>query len=180
MKRVLLAALLGGIVVFAWGALSHMVLPIGEMGISKVPGEQALIAALRENAPEAGTYLIPALEGVPQDQWPASGPAALLSWRPETSYGMGKNLVVEFASGTLAALIAAIVLCHAGAGVSLMRKGVLSMSLGVFAWLTLTVSHWTWYGISDGMLIGEGLDVAIGWLLAGLAMGALLGKRGGS
>ena len=34
MSRILIAGLVGGVIVFVWGAFSHMVLPIGEMGLS--------------------------------------------------------------------------------------------------------------------------------------------------
>jgi hypothetical protein len=32
--RVFVAGLLGGIVFFAWGAIAHMALPIGQMGMA--------------------------------------------------------------------------------------------------------------------------------------------------
>jgi hypothetical protein len=36
MQRTFLAALVGGIVVFVWGAVSHMALPLGEMGLARL------------------------------------------------------------------------------------------------------------------------------------------------
>ena len=33
--RIYIAGLIGGIVLFVWGAVSHMVLPVGEMGIQQ-------------------------------------------------------------------------------------------------------------------------------------------------
>ena len=37
MKRIALAALLGGITLFAWGAVSHMVLKLGDAGLRSAP-----------------------------------------------------------------------------------------------------------------------------------------------
>ncbi len=180
MQRTLLAALVGGIVMFAWGALAHMVLPIGEMGISAMPAENEVVAALKAHAPEAGTYLIPSLQGIPQDQWPASGPAAFLVWRPETSYGMGSNLGLQFAASVLAALLAAIVICHCAAGASILRKGLMTMGMGLFGWLSISASYSIWYGFSNGHSVGQGIEQAAGWFLAGLAMAAVTRKKSGS
>jgi len=44
-KKVLVGGVVGGIVLFVWGAVSHMVLPLGEVGIKEMPNEQ-----LRSNA----------------------------------------------------------------------------------------------------------------------------------
>ncbi len=44
-KKVLVGGFVGGIVLFVWGAVSLMVLPLGEVGIKEMPNEQ-----LRSNA----------------------------------------------------------------------------------------------------------------------------------
>jgi hypothetical protein len=41
--RIILAAIVGGVVVFIWGAVAHMILPIGDMGIRMLPAEQTLL-----------------------------------------------------------------------------------------------------------------------------------------
>ena len=40
--RLLLAGIVGGIVVFIWGAITHVVLPLGEMGIQNLPMRRGL------------------------------------------------------------------------------------------------------------------------------------------
>jgi len=37
-KRVFLAGLLGGVAMFMWTSLAHVVLPIGETGVQEIPG----------------------------------------------------------------------------------------------------------------------------------------------
>jgi hypothetical protein len=179
MQRILLAALVGGLVVFAWGAVSHMVLQLGELGISAAPAEAGTLAALQRALPEPGLYFLPSMQGMEPDQMPASGPAAFLAWRPEVSYGMGANLAIEFASGFLAALLAAVILGACGSSFTVLQKGVATMAMGLFGWLSICASYWTWYGFSDGFFLGEGIQQAVGWLLAGLAMGAVSRPRGG-
>jgi hypothetical protein len=177
MQRTLLAALVGGIVVFAWGAFSHTVLPLGNMGISAMAGDAEVIALLKAQSPASGTYFLPEFEKIGADDGPAAGPAAFVAWQPEVPYTMGTNLAVEFASNVLAAFVAAwVVGCYAAGGSILCRASAV-MAMGVFGWLSISASHWNWYGFSDGMLVGEGLDQAIGWFLAGLAMAPLLRPR---
>ncbi len=45
-KRVLLAGLLGGIAMYVWTAIAHMILPLGEAGIQEIPNEQAVLAVI--------------------------------------------------------------------------------------------------------------------------------------
>jgi hypothetical protein len=178
--RTLLAALVGGLVVFVWGAVAHMLLPLGELGLSVAPAEAEVVATLKAKLPEAGLYFLPDMRDVEPSELPASGPSAFLAWRPETSYGMGANLGLEFGSGFLAAWIAALLLgCGAG-GCSVWSKGLMTMGLGLFGWLSISASYWTWYGFSGGFFVSEGIQQAVGWLLAGLAMGALLRAKPGA
>lgn len=179
MQRILLAGVVGGLVVFLWGAVAHLVLPFGHLGFTAAPGEAAAIAALKEALPEPGLYALPDMRDVAADQMPASGPFGFLAWRPETSYTMGRNLIVEFLSGALAALLAACVLKSCAPGLGVLRTGVATMALGLFAWLSIDASYWNWYGFSSGFFLSQGVQQAVGWLLAGLAMGAVLRPRSG-
>jgi hypothetical protein len=42
MMKVALGGLVGGVVMFLWGAVSHMLLPTGHMGLRPLPNEEAL------------------------------------------------------------------------------------------------------------------------------------------
>ena len=60
--KVLLGGLVGGIVVFVWGAISHMATPIGEMGIRQIPNEDKIVANMKESIREPGFYFFPGME----------------------------------------------------------------------------------------------------------------------
>src|SRR5262245_54998063 len=62
MKKILIAGLLGGLVNFAWGAVFHMVLPLGKAGMSRMPNEDDALEALRENVKGPGLYVFPWFE----------------------------------------------------------------------------------------------------------------------
>ena len=50
------------IVMFVWSFVAHMVLPIGSMGMSVTPGEDAVLAAMKANASGPGLYYLPGYE----------------------------------------------------------------------------------------------------------------------
>ena len=59
-KRVLLAGLLGGITMFGWTSLAHMVLPLGDAGIKEIPNEQGVLSGMQASLGAApGFYLFP-------------------------------------------------------------------------------------------------------------------------
>ncbi|HXU11392.1 MAG TPA: hypothetical protein VN898_05460 [Candidatus Binatia bacterium] len=49
--------------------------------------------------------------------------------------------------------------------------------LGVFAWLSLSVSYWNWYGFPASFILAEGIDQAVGWTLGGLAIARIVPPR---
>ncbi len=59
-KRVLLGALVGGVVVFIVGALLHTVLGLGEVGVKALPQEETVLSAMRAAIPASGFYFFPA------------------------------------------------------------------------------------------------------------------------
>jgi hypothetical protein len=65
--RLILAAVLGGLVMFAWGAVSHMVLDLEKDTIKQVPNESAVVAAMKDNIREDGVYALP---GIAMDKKP--------------------------------------------------------------------------------------------------------------
>src|SRR5690348_16656745 len=59
--RIAVAALFGAIVIFLWQFVSHMLLPIGEMGFRAPQNESAVLQAASSGLPDSGVYLLPYL-----------------------------------------------------------------------------------------------------------------------
>src|SRR6185503_9394803 len=126
MGRIFLAGLAGGVAMFFWGFVTHMLIPIGTSDLHQLKNEDAAIASVRENAPDPGFYLFPGLDmtktpqptQAEQDAWAAKykqGPHGILVVRAGgDEASMGKWLGVEFASNFLAALVAAFLLARIG------------------------------------------------------------------
>ena len=184
MARTIVAALVGGLIVFGWGFVSHMILPIAEMGmhIEKLPGEESFRAAMTEHLPESGLYFVPgmdpALESEPAAQWDeaaermASGPVALIAVRKDGSSGMAKELGLEGLANISCALVAALILwCIPCAFVC---RVLVVMALGLFSWISIDLSYVIWYGFPVEYAAGQLIDHLIGWLLAGLLIAAIV------
>ncbi|WP_147652687.1 hypothetical protein [Vulcaniibacterium gelatinicum] len=188
--RVLIAGLIGGIVMFAWGAVAHTVLPLGEMGMKFAAGQDAVISALQSGVEQQGegVYMMP---GMPQEQWQdeaamqsfrekyASSPYAFVIYQPGGNPAvadMTPNLIKQFVSDTIAALLAAWVLSLGAWGFG--RRVLIAVGMGLFAWLNVSVPYWNWYLFPTDFTLGSLIEQAVGWLLAGSAIAWWLGRKG--
>jgi hypothetical protein len=185
LKKVLLGGIVGGVVVFLWGSISHMLLPLGEVGIREIPNEAAVLGVMKENVTAAGVYLYPGL-GKPYDQateedhkqWAErykSGGHGILVYTPGgAEFSFPASLVREFVSNMAAALVAALLLWHVGPGVGFGGRVMLTGLLGVFSTADVLFSYWNWYGFPTNFIAAGAADSIIGWTLAGAALARLV------
>lgn len=184
--RVLIAGLLGGIVFFMWGFVAHTVLPIGEMGMKMPTSEEPVLAAARDSLPGEGVYVIPGLAPDKMSDEAAIkaysekakvNPYAFVVYQPVGQDGMDMtdNLIKQFITDTLSALIVAFVLALGSFAFG--KRVLTATALGLFSWLTISVPYWNWYRFPLDFTIGNLLEQLVGWFLAGLAMAWWLGRR---
>ncbi|HEV8694108.1 MAG TPA: hypothetical protein VGQ93_07990, partial [Lysobacter sp.] len=84
--RVIIAAVVGGVLLFVWGAVAHMVLPFSEKALKPIPNEAAVLESLRGNVTENGVYWLPYMNyktATPEEKKAyadkiANGPSGLL------------------------------------------------------------------------------------------------------
>ena len=185
--RIFIAGLIGGIVFFLWGAVAHMALPIGEMGIQRPTSEDAVLAAASANLPVAGVYMLPGLSPEQMQDEAAvkaysakavASPYAFVVYQPQGKDGidMGGNLLTQFVSDTLSAIVVAFVLGLGAFGFS--KRVFIATALGLFSWLTVSVPYWNWYRFPLDFTLGSLLEQVLGWLIAGVSMAWFLGRRG--
>src|SRR5436190_22897730 len=147
--RLISATILGGIVMFAWGAFSHMVLNIENGVFRPMPNEDAVSAAMKANINADGVYFMPGIDMMSkpseaeQAAWAAkakAGPTAFVVYHQAgDDVFTPKQFGVQFASDLGAALIAAIVLGLASAGYA---SGVIITTLiGLSGWVAIPVRY---------------------------------------
>lgn len=184
--RVLIAGLLGGIVFFVWGAISHMVLGLGDKGFHYGSNYSATLAALKQDAPEAGIYYLPSVpEEKMQDAEAVKALAAatagqgyaFIVYRPQgnpNATNMLPTLGKQFATDLLAALLAAWILALGAFRFG--KRVMISATLGLFAWLVVAVPFWNWYLFPLGYTLGLLVKFVVGWMLSGAMMAWWLGR----
>ena len=178
--RVAVAAVAAGIVLFIWGAVAHMALPLGHMGISVLPAaaEGPLVAAL-SGVPEPGFYFYPRVD--PQEmkdeakvkEWEAKaqgGSAGFIVHHPK---GEGRlmssfplHLGREFLGNVGSALLVALLLARTSGGY--LSRALVGVACALFGWLSIQYSLWNWYGFPWGMTLASLVEESVGGLLTGL------------
>ncbi len=184
--RIFIAAIVGGIIVFVWSAIAHMATPLGTAGLSVLPNEEPVLQALRANIPQSGLYFFPGADmsrrmtAEEKKAWEAklrSGPTGLMVYNARGGEALSpRQLIAELVTNVLAAAVAAILLSFMAA--PYITKAVSTALLALFAFLSLSASHWIWYGFPTAFVVGELVTEFIGWLLAGLAIARIMSSRG--
>ncbi|TCV93153.1 hypothetical protein EC912_10512 [Luteibacter rhizovicinus] len=183
--RILIAGLIGGVVMFIWGAFAHMALPIGELSMRAPASEGQVIDALRAGLPQQeGIYVLPWFDMKRHDdasvkayaERSAANPYAFIVYQPQgrDSTNMVRELPTQWISDTLAAILVAagMLWCTPVRR----RRVLLAVAFGVFSWLSISVPYWNWYRFPLAFTFGSLLEQGFGWLLAGAAMAWWLGR----
>lgn len=181
--RIIGAGILGGVVMFFWGWVSHMALPVGEMGMDSLPNEGIVLPQLSDSIHERGFYMFPGLDmkhasEAEVEAWTKryeKGPRGILIFDPTTDFKAmsPKMMGTELASNIAAALLAAIVLARVTG--SRGTRIYLAMLIGIAGWLSIDVSYWNWYRFPDMYAVAQLIDQGAGWLLSGIGIALVLG-----
>lgn len=185
MVRIAIAGIVGGIVMFVWGAVGHMFLGVGEYGVKPMPNDEAVIACMKANIPDPGLYFSPAMDmsrtlsEEEQNAWMAkyeAGPNVFLVYRPVGVTPMStRQLGIELLSNILAALVGAFMLSFVQP--SFFKRLIVATCIGIAAWLSINVSYYDWYRFPANFVASELIEQAIGWALSGAAMAMIVRAR---
>jgi len=182
MKGMLIGGLLGGLVMFFWGFVAHVLLPLGESAlIEATPAQQdAVLASVKENFQSGpGVYIVPMDKAAMQDKEKAkafgeralANPYAFVVYQPQGRdmlNNMGGNLGIEWATNTVSALLAAFLVSFAAVGFG--RKVLLVLTIGIFGWVANAVPMWNWYRFPTDFTVSTLIEQGVGWLLAGIVI----------
>ncbi len=180
--RILLAGVVGGLIVFIWGAVSHMATPLGHMGFAAMPPEKEpeVVAAMKDAMRERRIYFIPGADMSAEMTTEAfeahskkieAGPAAFIAWEPGSGAVLGPiTLATEFGFNVLESLIAAFIV---GSMSSYFRRVVACTLIGLSATLTVEGSYWNWYHFPTDYFSAQLMHNTIGAFLAGLLIAKL-------
>lgn len=187
--RVVLAGLAGGVAMFIWGFVAHMMLPLGEAGLKALPYEESVLTAVSAHIKEPGFYLFPWPESPAGTPMPMSAEARkkaeelyktfphgmLLFYPPPGPMMTGGQLVIELTTNVLSSFIAAV-LVHMTLGSvrSFFKRALFVAVLGLSAGIAVNVPHWNWYGFPAAFTLGEIVEHVVGFGIVGLVLAAIL------
>ncbi len=180
--RFIIAVILGGIVAFAWGAVSHMVLGLEDNVVKPVPNEAAVMSALKTNINEPGFYFMRGLDkghaASPEEMaaWGeryAAGPNAILIYHPTGQLAMSpRQFGIQIGTDFTLALVIAVILGFAAVG--FIRGVIISTLVGVAGWIAILVPYWNWYRFPPDFVAAGLIDQVAGFFLVGLVMAFVL------
>jgi len=186
--RTFMAGLLGGVTMFVWMFVAHMLLPLGEAGVKEIPNEASLLSAMHMSmGSESGVFVFPG-PGLPPNATAdqrnaamreyngklAASPSGLLVYHgPGATFSFPKTLGIEFALELVEALLAAWLLSISAISGFAMRAAFVTV-VGVIAASATNISYWNWYSFSGTYTAAYVFTQAAGFFCAGLAIAALM------
>ncbi len=188
MKRILLAGVLGGIAMFVWSSIAHIVLPLGTTGIKEIPNEQSVLAGMQSQlGTSSGLYMFPGMGLGPNptrqeqnaamqqyDQKLAANPSGLLIYHPPGAKGLTPGqLVTEFLTELAEALLLALLLAQTSLATFASRMGFVIVA-ALMAAITTNIPYWNWYGFPASYTTAYMSTQLVGYLLAGMIAAVVL------
>lgn len=190
MRQVILGGILGGILLFSWGSLSHMGIGLGNAGIRELPQEQPVLTAMKSAIPQPGLYFFPGMnvpanatnaqraDAVKQfEQKYQAGPYGILIYHPTGTNPMSpRKLAIEFGLNLLQALLAAFLVSRAKSLKGFHSRVGFVVLIGIIAAVTTNIEYWNWYGFPVTYTAAYMLDKIVGFLVVGIAIAAVMKK----
>lgn len=189
--RILLAGLLGAVAMFAWTAIAHMALPLGEAGVQNTTDDAALLSELKSTVKNKdGLYIYPTM-GLPPDATHAQqsaamekypqklekNPSGFFIYHPAGSrpMNMGKFLTIEFVTELCEALLAVWLLAQTRL-VSFGGRVAFVTAAGIMAAIATNISYWNWWGFPTVYTASYIFIQVVGYFLVGI-VAAIMFRR---
>jgi len=186
-KQLALGSILGAIILFVWSAIAWTLIPWPGEPLRAFTNEDAVLQAIKENAPRSGTYLVPNIPrrtpGMTDQQYKAAqqamedkmahSPIVFASVRLEPFSSMVKPLVIQFLTQFVVALLGTFLLLQT-CGLSYKCRVLFLTVIGVIIFVGGHVDESTWWSFSNAYMLMQMGALVIGWFLASLVMSAVV------
>lgn len=189
--RIIIAAFLGALAMFLTAFIFHMFTPLGEAGITPMPGPAAVMNAMSSSlGNKSGMYMFPTggySPDLPREQHAAAmdkmleemktNPSGLLIYHPAgRTFNFGQCLGIQFGIDFLKALLVVYLLAQtsvAGFGGRIMFVTL----AGVLAAIATTPSLWNWYGFAGTYAWANVVMMTVEFLVAGIVIALVLKRQ---
>lgn len=181
MKKILIGALVGGILIFFWQFLSWTILDLHRPANEYTPKQAEIMNFLNSQFSEDGSYHLPSTpkgassEEMQKAMSDAIGkPWAVVAYHKELSGDMGMNIF----RGLIVDIIIVGLFCWILSAFANPRFGnvfIASLLVGLIAFLNFPYTLHIWFDTFD--LTASLIDALVGWGLAGLWLGWWYGRK---
>lgn len=187
MKRIGIAAVAGGIVLFIWSFISWTFIPWHMFG--KMPGEAAIVQAMRGAQVPSGAYMIPGIahgklmtveeQKTAEEQWDKDhreGPLAFIMYESEGGPPMAiMQFVIGIVLDVVLAGIAAFLLAMAAPAVpSFGGRVFFVVLLGIYTAVGTNLMDWNWMNQPLRFSIEMAGDSIVASLLLGITLAVIV------
>lgn len=179
-KHWIIGSLVGAIIVFAWQALSWMMLGIHDNGMKYTPAQDQIMEVLSSNLTEEGLYMIPSAPTKKEQEEKVKEmegkPWASVIYHKKFHMAMAGPMIRGFLVNLF--LVISLIYILTRGGVPIARRvfsGSVAMGLAFFLWGPYT-GH-IWFGLPWHMIKGDLIDSLAAWSLCGLWLGWWLNKK---
>lgn len=181
MKKLLVGAIVGGIILFLWQTLSWTVLDLHGKEYKQAPSQDEILNALSTHITEDGQYYLPhakegaSYEEMQQEQKDMQGkPWAVVSYHKSYDASMVSNIVRGFLVAIIMAFFACWVLVKQGNG-SFGSTFISSILIGIIGYLFIPYAGHIWFQTPGATT--NFIDVLVSWGAAGLWFGWWLNRK---
>jgi hypothetical protein len=183
-----LAAFLGALAMFFASFVFHMFTPLGEAGITPMPGPEPVMGAMASAlGDKSGMYMFPTggySPDLPREQHAAAmdkmleemktNPSGLLIYHPAGRvFNFGKTLGVQFGLDFLKTLLVIYLLTQSSVA-SFGGRTMFVTIAGVLAAIATTPSLWIWYGFAGSYAGANVVMMTLEFLVAGIVIALIL------
>ncbi len=193
MKKVILAGITGGIILWIWGFIAWVVLPLHLSTVTPIPNETEFLGMLKHSLPAPGVYEFPTMPRETAGQTPADQEAAMAAYMAKYEAGptgmifydpAGKDpfMVNQMISGLLifilsAAIVAWLLSRSTAAAESYLSRVIYCGMIGTLLAVACHLSAWNWMGYPADWTRALMIDSILAWLLAGMGISAIIRQK---
>ncbi len=175
MKKLIIASLVGGIILFVWQSLSFMMLQLHSSQMQYTPQQDEILAVLESSGIEEGDYFLPttpttAPSAEVQEEYMGKywgKPWARISYHKALDMNMGMSLFRGFVIDIFAAFLLVWLLLKF-AEFNMKTSVMASLAIGLIGYLTISYLNSVWFETSS---IPELIDTLAQWGLVGVWLG---------
>ena len=175
MKKLIIASIVGGIIIFIWQTLSWAALNLHDAGQEYTPKQDSIMSYLNTQFSENGSYLMPrdpkgtsSAEMEKNMDSRKGKPWAQIQYHKEANFNMGANII----RGLLTDIVMVALLCWILMKMTESGFGKIFMAClltGIIIFLNSPYTIHIWYPKAD--LNAHLMDAVLSWGLCGLWLG---------